>query len=62
MSNTTNIDPAVEKYLKPLGPGEEISPEHRSWMDAQIRERMGKKARGEANYTPLEEVRVKLGL
>lgn len=38
-----------------------ISPEHRAWMNAQIQKTMDKKARGEANYTPLETVRKEFG-
>ena len=36
--------------------------EHEAWLKAQIEEAMAKKARGEANYTPLDEVRKEFGL
>ena len=47
-----------------LAPGDTkpVAPEHRAWMNAQIRETLEKKKRGEMNYTPLDQVRRTFGL
>lgn len=56
----------VEKSIMEavLGPGSDsdITPEHRAWMNAQIRATLEKKARGKMTYTPLDEIRRKFGL
>lgn len=57
----TITDPTLETMLAPPS-GEPITPEHRAWMNAQIRETLAKKARGEATYTPLDQVRKEFGL
>ncbi|MBL4619258.1 MAG: hypothetical protein JKX88_04070 [Marinicaulis sp.] len=61
MSTTTDIDTELEAYLAPTSE-DQITPEHRAWMNAEIQKTMDKKARGEANYTPLETVRAEFGL
>ncbi len=62
MTDTKHIQDAdLETFLKPVEQGEQPSPEHRSWMNEQIQNTLDKKARGEMNYTPLEEVRKEFG-
>lgn len=59
------MDTVEDKTLDQLlssGDGQPVTPEHRAWMNAQIRATLAKKERGEMNYTPLDEVRRKLGL
>jgi len=56
-------DPELEAYLTPLAPGEEIAPEHRAWMDEQIRMTLDEKARnGTAGYTDFRVVMARFGL
>ena len=57
----TIIDPTLDTLLAPSS-GETITPEHQAWMNAQISGTLAKKARGEATYTPLEQVRKDFGL
>ena len=39
-----------------------ITPEHRAWMNFEIRNTLAKKQRGELTYHPLDEVMREFGL
>ena len=54
-------DQTLDAMLAPPD-SEPIMPEHRAWMNAQIRETLAKKKSKEATYNPLEQVRKELGL
>jgi hypothetical protein len=58
MNRDAKID--VDDFVTPVR-DEEITPEHRAWMNDQIRDALERKARGEMTYTSLEEVRRKFG-
>ena len=60
MSNTINIQDEVDA-IEAGRDAKAITPEHRAWMNAQIQRTLDKKARGEANYSPLEDVRKEFG-
>lgn len=51
----------LDQYLS-SGDGQLITPEHRAWMNEQIKATLAKKARGETKYTPLDQVRREFGL
>ena len=53
-------DKTLEQLSSP-GDGQPISPEHRAWMDAEIRTTLEKKERGDLTYTPLDQVRRDFG-
>ena len=54
-------DKTLDKLLS-SGNGQPVTPEHRDWMNAQIRQTLSKKQRGEMNYTLLDQVRREFGL
>ncbi len=54
-------DKQLETFLAPSD-GQPITPEHREWMNAQIRATLDKKARGEMTYHSLDDVRREFGL
>lgn len=54
-------DKTLDQLLSP-DDGQPITPEHRAWMNDQIKQTLAKKERGEMNYTPLDEVRREFGL
>ena len=57
----TIADKKLDDLLAPAR-DEDITPEHREWMNEQIRETLAKKERGEMKYKSLNEVRRKFGL
>jgi len=57
----TITDDKVEALLA-APTGEPIDPEHREWMNQEIRKTLAKKERGEMEYISLDKVRKKFGL
>lgn len=51
-------DDELKAFLEPVADSD-ITPEHRAWMNDQIRQTLVKKARGELTYKSLDEVRQK---
>jgi len=51
------IDDSKLNQLLAPGNAEPIAPDHREWMNAQIKATLERKERGEMNYTPLNQVR-----
>ncbi len=56
------VNDAKTQILLSDGDGGEISPQHRTWMNEQISATLAKKARGEMNYTSLDDVRREFGI
>lgn len=54
-------DPKLEAMLS-TGDNQPITPEHRAWMNREIRATLEKKARGEMTYHSLDDVRREFGL
>jgi len=57
----TNEDAKLDQ-LRSTGDGQPVTPEHRAWMNDQIRATLEKKQRGEMKYTPLDQARREFGL
>lgn len=53
-------DKKVQRILDPVAEAD-ITPEHRAWMNAKVKARLEKKARGETTYTSLDEARREFG-
>ncbi len=53
-------DPILDDLLGPPGGGE-IDPDHRAWINEQVRERLAKIESGEMKFKTLQEVRRKFG-
>ena len=53
-------DKKLDDFLAPAN-GEDITPEHRAWMNDQIRQTLAKIDAGEMEYHSLEDVKRKLG-
>ncbi len=49
-------DKNLDQFLS-SGDGKPVTPEHRAWMNEQIRQTLAKKEGGNMGYTPLDEVR-----
>ncbi len=54
------IEETREDFLAPVLDGE-VTPEHRAWMNAQIRLAVKRKRDGTASYKSLDEIRQKYG-
>ena len=58
MTNTNTTSPEAPALQHEDG----VTPEHRAWMNAEIRNTLVKKQRGELTYHPLDEVMREFGL
>jgi len=55
------INDAKLKKLLSSGDGQQTPPEHRAWMNEQIEATLSKKARGDMDYTSLDDARREFG-
>ncbi len=62
LARMDTIDQQTPRTLLSSGDDHSITPEHRAWMNTEIRATLEKKARGELSYKPLEQVRREFGL
>ncbi len=53
-------DKKLNEFLEPMAESE-ITPEHRAWMDDQIRKTLAKKQAGTVTYRSLDAVMRKFG-
>ena len=56
------IDDKTLEQLVSSGDDAPVTPSHRAWMNAEVRETLGKKADGGLTYTSLDQVRRDFGL